>query len=245
MGTLLSPIRDEYARMLWQQMYEKDCWLSINFIPGAQNSDADTASRLYNDRTEWCLPVPVFVTIAQKFGFPTIDLFASRLNRKVQRYISWSPDPFCTEVDAFYCSWANEFRCIYPPFNLLNRYTRKIIEDKVEQAIVIFPLWPTQHWFAPLLELAISHTFLLPEEPSIFLPWQEEGFRQKHPQQNSLNLATMLISSNEAILNEFHHTLDITSQQDYDTPLLRVRRQHVKNGLNFARNGKLIPTHLL
>ena len=170
MGTLLSPVRDDFCRMLWQQMYEKDCWLSINFVPGVDNCDADAASRIFNDRTEWSLPVPIFCTIAEKFGLPTIDLFASRLNRKVQRYVSWTPDPFCTEVDAFYYQWNDEFPYIYPPFNLLNRCTKKIIEDQVKRAIVIFPLWPTQHWFAPLLELAISHVFLLPEDPPIYLP---------------------------------------------------------------------------
>ena len=67
MGTLLSPVRDDYCRMLWQQMYEKGCWLSINFIPGVENSDADAASHIFNDRTKWCLPVSIFITIVQRF----------------------------------------------------------------------------------------------------------------------------------------------------------------------------------
>ena len=245
MGTLLSLIRDDYCKLIWQQMYEMDCWLSLNFVPGVDNSDTDAMSRLFNDRTEWLLPVPVFTEIVLCFRLPSIDLFASRLNRKLHRYISWTPDPFCVEVDAFYSSWTDEFPYIYPPFNLLHRCIQKLIQDRVQHVVVVFPLWPTQHWFAPLLEIVASHIFLLPREPHIYLPWEDVHQRCKHPQHETLNLATALISIDEAILNEFHHTLKNISEQEYNLPLRNVTRWYVQDGLHFVTNGKQVPTHLL
>ena len=211
MGTLLSPIQDDYCRLIWQQMYERDCWLSVNFVRGVDNTDADAASRLFNDRTEWALPSSVFMTLAQCFGCPTIDLFASRLNKKLNRYISWAPDPFCTEVDAFYYTWSQEFLYLYPPFNLLNRCVRKIIDDRVEHALIIFPLWPMQHWFTPLIEIVASHIFVLPKEPAIYLPWQDHHQRQRHPNYKSMHLAAALVSADENILNEFHRKSTATN----------------------------------
>ena len=245
MGTLLSPIRDDYCRMIWQQMHEQDCWLSVNFIRRVDNTDADATSHLFNDRTKWTLPISVFITFAQCFGCPTIDLFASRLNKKLNRYISWAPDPFCTEVDAFYYTWTHEFPYLYPPFNLLNRCIRKLMDDQVERALVIFPLWPMQHWFTPLMEIVASHVFVLPKEPAIYLPWQDHHQCQRHPNYSSLNLAAALVSTNEDILQEFHHTLQNTSQQEFVIPLLNVTLQSIKNGLSFAVYGKQIPIHLL
>ena len=43
--------------------------------------------------------------LVHQFGCPTIDLFATQLNKKLKRYVSWFPDPALTEVDAFLISW--------------------------------------------------------------------------------------------------------------------------------------------
>ena len=119
MGTLSSPQRNAIAQKIWNVMQDRDTWLSINFVPGLENRDADLASRLINLRTEWALPVLVFRDLAFLFGCPTVDLFASRLNKKLNRYVSWAPNPFCIEVDAFFFHWQHEYPYIYPPFNLL------------------------------------------------------------------------------------------------------------------------------
>ena len=170
MGTTISPLRDSFCRKIWQQLYERDCWLSINYIKSSDNFDADLASRIFNDRTEWALPTPIFYQIAEMFGCPSIDLFASHLNKKLNRYILWIPDPFCVEVDAFFYDWSEEFPYIYPPFNLLNRCITKCVQDNVQRGIIIFPLWPTQLWFPHLLELAVSHISLLPGTPPFTSP---------------------------------------------------------------------------
>ena len=113
MGTLISPIRDRFSRKLWQLMYEKDCWMSINYIKSQENWNTDLASRVFNKQTEWVLPQEVFLQVVLKFDCPTINLFASCLNKKLNRYISWIPDPYCLDVDAFYYDWSQEFPYLY------------------------------------------------------------------------------------------------------------------------------------
>ena len=165
MGSTVSPLRDSFARLCWQELYEKDCWMSVNYIKSSDNFHADLASRWFNDRTEWALLKETFFELAMRFGCPSIDLFASRLNKKLNRYISWIPDPFCVEVDAFFYDWSEEYPFINPPFNLLNRCLDKCQQDEVQKALIVFPLWTTQHWFPQLLDMLISHIFLLPKHP--------------------------------------------------------------------------------
>lgn len=62
-------------------------------LPGKENVDADRESRTFNDNTEWSLEENIFHSIVKTYGMPSIDLFASRINRKVSRYVSWRPDP--------------------------------------------------------------------------------------------------------------------------------------------------------
>ena len=193
MGTMISPIRDRYCRKVWQKAYEQDCWLSINFIRGVDNWRSDLASRIFNARTEWTLPMSIFGKIAQRFGWPSIDLFASRINHRVNRYVSWTPDPFCVEVDAFYYQWSDEFPYLYPPFNLWNRCVAKIQQDAVQKAIILFPLWPNQPWFPQILELLISHIYTIPKEPRIFLPWRDQDDQPEPPP--SCILAVALVSA--------------------------------------------------
>lgn len=53
-----------------------------------------------------------------KLGIPTIDLFASRINRKCSRYCSWDGDPDVLAINAFTICWKDEFYYAIHLFNL-------------------------------------------------------------------------------------------------------------------------------
>jgi hypothetical protein len=53
-----------------------------------------------------------------------LDLFASRLNRKIEKYVSWLPDPRAVAVDAFSFKWSRDFYA-FPPFFVLHEFCRK------------------------------------------------------------------------------------------------------------------------
>ena len=54
------------------------------------------------------LSTRLFQEIVVTWGTPTIDVFASRLNKQVAFYASWKPDPEAT-WDAFSISWNYHF----------------------------------------------------------------------------------------------------------------------------------------
>jgi len=80
---------------------ERKIWLSAARIPGKDNITADREFRIFSDNKEWMLSTHLFQEIVATWGEPTIDLFASRLNKQVACYASWKPDPEASYVDAF------------------------------------------------------------------------------------------------------------------------------------------------
>ena len=61
----------------------------------------------------------LFQEIIGTWGEPTIDLFASRLNKQVACYVSWKPHPEATYVDAFSVSWNDHLFYVFPLFSLI------------------------------------------------------------------------------------------------------------------------------
>ena len=51
----------------------------------------------------------IFQEIVCRFSKPVIDLFASLLNHKLEKYISFRPDPNAVAVDAFSISWTKQY----------------------------------------------------------------------------------------------------------------------------------------
>ena len=72
---------NDMAVNIWRICFEWGLHISASHIPGAHNVLADTASREFNDSSEWAIPQQVFNKLVSVFGMPDIDLFASRLNK--------------------------------------------------------------------------------------------------------------------------------------------------------------------
>ena len=72
-------------------------------MAGCLNVEADELSRglNLNEDLEWALDMDIFQEIVCRFGKPDIDLFASRLNHKLEKYISFRPDPNAMAVNVF------------------------------------------------------------------------------------------------------------------------------------------------
>ena len=68
------------AQDIWAFCRLRSIWLTAAHLPGHLNVLADERSRLFDEKTEWKLNPCVFKHVVQRFGTPTIDLFASRLN---------------------------------------------------------------------------------------------------------------------------------------------------------------------
>ena len=118
------------AREIWIWCIDKGIHLSAAHIAGVANVDADRLSRNFNDDLEWALDISIFDQIVQIYGQLDIDMFASRLNKKTERYVSRIPQPWA--VDAFSLDWGNNNSYMFPTFSLITRILQKIILDKAE-----------------------------------------------------------------------------------------------------------------
>ena len=86
---------------------------SMYCISSSRNKVADKESRKLRDNLEWSLKEKLFEKIVGNFGPVTIDLFASRVNCKVNRYYSYNLEPEAIGIDAsFYC-WSNEMFYVF------------------------------------------------------------------------------------------------------------------------------------
>ena len=90
----------------WERCINHNVWLTVAHIPGTDNVIANRDSRKSRSDTEWALHYRIFDKAVQESGFtPDVDLFASRLNNKCRKYISYRPDPGAQAVNAFTIPW--------------------------------------------------------------------------------------------------------------------------------------------
>ena len=163
MGGVNSKSCNEMAKEIWHWCIQRHIWISVKHIPGKENVVADFKSRNFSDEgTEWQLNRDIFNKICQKFGTPQIDLFASRLNTQLPRYISRNPDPEAESVDAFMTDWGKIYFYAFPPFGLIDECLQKIKQEQASGIMIVPINSPTKPWFRKLQHMTIDDPFLLP-----------------------------------------------------------------------------------
>ena len=82
------------ALNLWALVLHAGCWITAKHIPRTSmaNTIADLASRQFTSYSEWTLDRDAFHQIAQRIYRPDVDLFATRANHRLARYVSRYPD---------------------------------------------------------------------------------------------------------------------------------------------------------
>lgn len=147
MGGTRSPRCNEITKKIWDWAEARSLWLKVEYIPSRDNIVADAKSRKFHDHLEWSLSQDIFDELCSLWGTPDVDLFASRNNFKLFKYVSWQPEPNSWKVDAFTFKWKHFFFYAFPPFSMVGRVARKMHHDGTK-AILLAPLWATQPWLA-------------------------------------------------------------------------------------------------
>lgn len=177
------------AKKIWKWAENKRVNLICTYINTRDNIRADALSRVGRDEYDFSLDSNSFKFICSKFYTPIIDLFASSLTKKCERYCSWFPDIECESVDAFTIKWPDGFYA-FPPFSLIPRMLSKIRSEGC-QGIVVVPYWQSQAWY-PLFYAMSSETpvVLLPNDYELFCPYSN----RLHPLSRSLSLVVTVVS---------------------------------------------------
>ena len=151
------------SKSIWSYFLSKQIAMSAEYLSIALNMHADWESKNAKDNSEWKLDASVFQEIVTHMGQSTLDLFASRLCHQLLQYMAWKPDPDSIATDALLHPWDKECSFAFPPFSLISRVLRKILQEKIDRLIKVTPIWQTQPWYAQLLKMSLQPPFLLPQ----------------------------------------------------------------------------------
>lgn len=209
--------------------------LSAEYIKGSENIEADRESRIKNNDIEWMLDRNIFSALCKNYFVPELDLFATRINAQLCKFVAWKPDPDASYIDAFTIPWSCGFNYAFPPFSIIGKMIQKMQEERAT-LLVILPLWPTRVWFPRALQLLVEDPVILPRN-CLTLP--QDPYR-KHPRAAMLRLTAMVLSGDLSKVKAFRQKLQPfylghgEIQQNYN--IGRISR----NGCHFVSKGKLI-----
>ena len=148
-----------------QETLEENALLLSEWIPGEEMpADAWSRELSLHDRADWEVHPITFSMITNKLNFfPTLDLFASRLNTKCDRYYSFRPDPDAAGWDALSADkfWGSEQAYAAPPPHLIPLMLQKIRANKA-RVLVFLPLWPLSLWWDNLKAMQASPLLSIP-----------------------------------------------------------------------------------
>lgn len=160
------------------------------------------------------------------------------MNKQLECYVSWFPEPEAFMTDAFSFSWQNCLPYIFAPFSLIGKVINKLIMDEVEKALLIVPLWRSQSWFPLLLSNLISFPIRLPRHKDLLTLTHNS---QPHPLSRKLRMVAVVLSGKDCNVKEF---------QNQQLPLLLTHGDvgqessmdwHGTNGIFGVIQGRSIP----
>lgn len=235
MGGIKSTACNLLAKAIWEWCQHREIWLTAAYLPGKLNVIADGKSRKFNDQLEWMLHKTVFQDICSTFGTPDIDLFASRNNTQLNRYISWTPDPGSEAVDAFSVDWKPFYFYAFPPFSLIMRCLIKVELDRAE-GLLIVPKWPTQPWFPRLLSLLANDPIILPHRKDLLT---QPTTGEKHPLKH-LSLLCCRLSGSPSKVKAYQKRLQTSYYHHGGSQQSASTTPTYRDGFTFALDNKLI-----
>ena len=96
---------------------------------GVLNIRADRESRVFLDHHDWKLDPLLFAELNQVWG-PLEGRPVCPLGSQLPRFYSWRPDPLSEVVDAFSQDWSKVRGYPFPPFALVGRCLRQLLDTE-------------------------------------------------------------------------------------------------------------------
>ena len=221
---------------LWCQ--KTDTKITAIHIAGKLNVIADFMSRRDKSQTEWMLNVDIFRKINALLGPFEIDLFASRINNQLVKYVSWKGDPNAWGTNALTLNWS-ELNNLYafPPFSLIQRALQKVDQEKADITMIV-PLWRGQPWFSKLLKMLTADPIILPSKIDLLIHPQNQ--RRTHPLLPKTKLLVCSLSGKDWKVKEFMENQRKSSYPHGDTAQRNSTKRTIKSGFSFVIKNRQI-----
>ena len=229
---------NQLTRELCLWCMETNTKVTAVHIAGVLNKKADIESRLDKSGMEWQLNSSVFKKVNELYGPFIIDLFASRINNQLRRYVSWKGDPNAWAINALTLDWG-KLKCLYafPPFSLIQRCLQKIAEQKADVTLVV-PLWRGQAWFSEMLRMLTDSPIVLPTKKSLLVHPQNRQL--VHPLLPKMKLLVCRLSGKNSKVQAFRKNLPSSSCVHGGKIPKNIMALTTENGLTFVVENKLI-----
>ena len=209
------------AQELYQWAESERIQLRCRHIAGKLNVLADSLSRQGQVLpTEWSLHQQVVNDLWNVWDRPSIDLFATVYNRKLEVFVLPYPDEQAYAVDAMSLRWHGMYAYAYPPTAILGLVLQKI-RAELCTVILIAPWWPQQAWFPGILELLVDWPISLPNRWYLLKQPQSDMF---HPDPQMMKLHAWRLSSRPTERKDFLRRLLNVSQSDRKHQVQRCMR---------------------
>jgi hypothetical protein len=153
------------VEMTLKWAFQHNIMLLARWIPGLEMAaDEWSRAKALEDRGDWCIRQEAFEWVCKTLNVrPEMDLFASRLNNKCDRYYSFRRDPRAMDFDALSAdkNWAQVAEVCYaaPPEHLVGKVLGKITRDKA-LVLLVCPLWEGAYWWTTLEQMTVRKTLL-------------------------------------------------------------------------------------
>jgi hypothetical protein len=207
-------------------------------IAGVTNLLADDLSRGRTNPTEWCLAPHVAQTIFSRIYYPSIDLFATFVNKQLPVYCSRLHEPQAYAVDALSIDWTGMTAYAFPPISLLPLVVEKIVRDGCN-VILIAPFWPKHLWFRPMVDALAGLPRRLPDLPDLL---RMQGRSRACLPIEHLKLTAWPLSGNAAARTAFLKDLPRSSPRGRRESTNRVYSQRLGTYYRWCSERGVSPT---
>ena len=141
---------------IWHKALDRGVHIVPRRLTSEGNYLADGASRNVQI-ADWHLNPKIARKIFSLMGHPDVDLMASERSRQVPAFFSWSKEDTSAiglnslAADVDWGRW--ELPYVFPPFPLISRTLEKMRIQRVREAIIVVPWWPSKPHHPVLLKM--------------------------------------------------------------------------------------------